>query len=86
MKSIYVKIEKTSDILSHFLMNEWDISNESVKKMWENLDEKDRELFNFDINSIDLNLYFKNMVTGMKKFILKEDMTKAKIHKQRYKR
>ncbi|CAG9861086.1 unnamed protein product [Phyllotreta striolata] len=85
-KNIYMKIERTSDILCYFLLREWEINNDNVAKLWEKLNENDQAIFNFDINSIDLNAYFKDMLTGMKKFILKEDMAKSKLHKQRYKR
>ncbi|XP_057659288.1 fatty acyl-CoA reductase wat-like [Diorhabda carinulata] len=86
MKSIYAKIEKTSDILSYFLLHEWDIHNENMKLLWQKLNSDDKETFNFDVNSIEVNVYLKNVLIGLKKYILKEDMTKSKLHKQRYER
>lgn len=86
MKKLYAKLEKTSDVLRYFLINEWDIDNENVLKLWEKLEEEDKVMFNFDVNTIDIDNYFKNQLTGLKKYILKEDMMKSNYHKQRYKR
>ncbi|CAH1154753.1 unnamed protein product [Phaedon cochleariae] len=86
MRKIYAKLEKTSEVLCYFLMREWIIENDNVRELWEKLGQEDKQIFNFDIDSIDLNTYLSNMIVGMKKFILKEDMTKLKQHKQRYTR
>ncbi|KAJ8961661.1 hypothetical protein NQ318_021259, partial [Aromia moschata] len=84
-KRLYAKLDKTSDVLRYFLLNEWDIDNENVLNLWQKLNDNDKAAFNFDINTIDVNTYFKNLIIGLKKYILKEDMTKAKFHRQRYK-
>lgn len=86
MKKLYVKLEKISDVLCYFLINEWDIDNENVLRLWEKLKENDKISFNFDISTIDIDDYFKNLLIGLKKYILKEDMTKSKLHTKRYKR
>ncbi|XP_028128534.1 fatty acyl-CoA reductase wat-like [Diabrotica virgifera virgifera] len=86
MKSVYAKIEKTSDILSYFLLHEWDIHNDNVSILWSKMSQEEKEIFNFNVNSVDFNNYMKNMMLGLKKYILKEDMAKAKLHRQRYQR
>lgn len=86
MRKIYTKLEKTSDVLHYFLVNEWDVNNDNVQKLWDKLEKEDKALFNFDINSIELESYFRNLITGLKKYILKEDMTKATLHRERYRR
>lgn len=84
MKKLYTKLEKTSDVLCYFLINEWDIDNENVLTLWKKLNADDKIAFNFDINTIDIDKYFKNQLIGLKRYILKEDMIKLKFHKQRY--
>ncbi|XP_018571845.1 fatty acyl-CoA reductase wat-like [Anoplophora glabripennis] len=86
VKKLYTKLEKISDVLYYFLINEWDIENDNVLKLWEKLKENDKITFNFDINTIDMDNYFKNLLIGLKKYVLKEDMTKCKFHMKRYKR
>ncbi|KAG5861930.1 hypothetical protein JTB14_017414 [Gonioctena quinquepunctata] len=86
MKKIYSKQDKVSNVLRYFLLREFDINNDNVKDLWKKMSDEDKKVFNFDIDSIDLHGYFENMVMGMKKFILKEDINKLKLHKERYKR
>ncbi|KAJ8965263.1 hypothetical protein NQ314_004247 [Rhamnusium bicolor] len=79
MKKIYAKLEKTSDVLRYFLINEWDISNTNVVKLWEKLNEHDKIMYNFDINSIDTENYFKNLMIGLKKIYSKRRYDQIKV-------
>lgn len=75
-----------TNILSYFLINEWDIRNDNMNELWNSLWEDEKRIFNFDIDSIALESYLSNLLTGLKKYILKEDMSKGKQHACRYKR
>lgn len=86
IKKIYSKLDKMTNILTFFLMNEWDIKNDNVLEIWNKLSEEEKRVFNFDINTISLENYLTNLLTGLKKFILKEDMSKVDYHTKRYKR
>lgn len=86
MRKIYNKLDKMTDLISYFLINEWDIKNDNILAIWDNLSEDEKRIFNFDVNSISIENYFKNLATGLKKFILKEDMSKTDYHIKRYNR
>lgn len=86
IRNIYAKLDRMKHVLTYFLTNEWDINNDNLIKLWNKLSEQDKQLFNFDINSIVLETYFINLLTGLKKYILKEDMSKTSSHLRRYKR
>ncbi|XP_060523552.1 fatty acyl-CoA reductase wat-like [Cylas formicarius] len=86
MRKIYSKIAKLSDVLSYFVLNEWTIKNNNVKALWEKLSPADRVTFHFDLSSINVDEYLKNILMGLKKYILKEDMSKIEYHKERYRR
>ncbi|KAF7282344.1 fatty acyl-CoA reductase wat-like [Rhynchophorus ferrugineus] len=86
MRQIYQKLNKITTVLHFFLINEWTINNDNVKRLWEKLTPSDRAAFNFDLRTINVNTYFQNLMTGLKTYILKEDMTKAQVHKERYER
>ncbi|XP_074034259.1 fatty acyl-CoA reductase wat [Leptinotarsa decemlineata] len=86
MKKIYSQVDKTSNVLQYFLLREWGIDNDNVKELWSKLSTEDRIVFNFDIDSIDIENYFRNMAICLKKFILKEDITKLDLHRKRHDR
>nr|XP_023027941.1 fatty acyl-CoA reductase wat-like [Leptinotarsa decemlineata] len=86
MKKIYSQVDKTSNVLQYFLLREWGIDNDNVKELWSKLSTEDRIVFNFDIDSIDIENYFRNMAICLKKFILKEDITKLELHRKRHDR
>lgn len=73
-------------VLYYFLVHEWVIKNENVKALWEKLSPSDRITYNFDVTAIEAETYLRNLMVGLKKYILKEDMTKAQYHKARYER
>lgn len=75
-----------TNVLAFFLMNEWDIKNDNLMEIWNKLTKEEKVVFNFDINSITLDEYLTNLLTGLKKYILKEDMSKVESHRTRYKR
>ena len=37
------------------------------------LDDKDKELFFFDMDSVDWSLFFKESILGIRKYLMKED-------------
>ncbi|XP_048517116.1 uncharacterized protein LOC109540840 isoform X2 [Dendroctonus ponderosae] len=86
MRKIYSKLDKVMAVLHYFLVHEWVIKNENVKALWEKLGPNDRITYNFDFTGIKTESYLRNLMVGLKKYTLKEDMTKAELHKARYHR
>ncbi|XP_050306470.1 fatty acyl-CoA reductase wat-like isoform X2 [Anthonomus grandis grandis] len=85
MKKIYSRLDKVMGVLHYFLIQEWVIKDENVKALWEKLSPQDRITYNFDVMAIKRETYFKNLMAGLKKYTLKEDMSKGKYHEARYK-
>ncbi|KAH1021476.1 hypothetical protein HUJ04_010983 [Dendroctonus ponderosae] len=86
MRKIYSKLDNVMAVLHYFLVHEWVIKNENVKALWEKLGPNDRITYNFDFTGIKTESYLRNLMVGLKKYTLKEDMTKAELHKARYHR
>lgn len=70
----YTKVHKLIEVLSYFSTREWKMTNDNVNFLWGRLTEADKQLFNFDLNSIDWQEYFRVHCVGIRQFILKEDM------------
>ncbi|KAL1492059.1 hypothetical protein ABEB36_012557 [Hypothenemus hampei] len=86
MRKIYSKLDKVMSVLHYFLIQEWTIKNENLKALWEKLGPNDRITYNFDFTAVEAETYLKNLMIGLKKYTLKEDMSKSQFHKTRYQR
>ncbi|KAF7282347.1 hypothetical protein GWI33_002787 [Rhynchophorus ferrugineus] len=85
MYKIYSKMYKVTSVLLYFVSHEWKIKNDNVAALWKKLSPSDQTLYNFDLQSIDRDEYFYNIMTGLKKYTLKEETpNNLKPHKERF--
>ncbi|KAK7600949.1 hypothetical protein V9T40_008390 [Parthenolecanium corni] len=70
----YTRVHKLVEVLSYFSTREWKMTNDNVHFLWGRLSEADKQLFNFDLNSIDWTDYFRIHCVGIRQFILKENV------------
>nr|XP_024217276.1 fatty acyl-CoA reductase wat-like [Halyomorpha halys] len=86
--NIYRKIHKLEDLLSFFAMNQWDFERDNTKTLWKSLSETDKQLFPFDMKSLDFNSYLNSYVDGMRLYLGKDDVSTIprarRINKLRY--
>ena len=68
----YQKLHKLAEVLSYFSTQEWTITNDNVWYLWNKLPDKDKKMFDFDLNNIDWQQYYHQHCVGIRKFILKE--------------
>lgn len=73
MKS-YEKIHKMTKVLSYFAVREWIVSIDNVQKLWNTLSEKDRKTFDFDLNELNWRQYFRNHLSGIRLYIIKDSL------------
>lgn len=69
----YQKIHKFANVIGFFATNKWDFSEDNTQKLWSKLSKEDRILFNFDMKNLDWNVFFKNNVSGVRKFLFQDD-------------
>nr|CAI5847425.1 unnamed protein product [Callosobruchus analis] len=86
LKKINTKLNRVASVLSYFLLNEWDIENKNIFDLWQKLNTNDRELFRFDLGSIETVSYYTNLMNGLKKYTLKEDISEYRSRRQTNKR
>jgi hypothetical protein len=66
------KLNKVISSLAFFTCNQWFFSCDNIDQLIEEMDPPDRQLFNFDVRSIDWETYFITYSQGIKRFLLKE--------------
>nr|CAH7750883.1 unnamed protein product [Callosobruchus chinensis] len=88
LRKVNARLNKIASVLSYFLLNEWNIESKNVFGIWQKLNANDRELFRFDLNSIETRTYYTNLMNGLKKYTLKEDTSeyrcRQEVNRSRY--
>ncbi|CAO1426263.1 unnamed protein product [Diamesa hyperborea] len=69
----YKKIDKLCDVLSYFTNRVWQFSNDNVRSLWERMDEKDKEIFYFDMDQVDWSEFIQQSMFGIRTYLMKED-------------
>lgn len=62
-------------VLHTFTMSEWKFDNSNTRKLWSGLSKEDRSTFFFSLDEFDWKSYVKVYYRGIRKHILKEDLS-----------
>lgn len=75
---------KVTEVLQFFSLRDWEFTQDNTKKLWKELSEKDKKEFPFDIMSIDWAKYYENECYGIRKYVIKEDLSTLPAAKKKY--
>ncbi|XP_011146930.1 fatty acyl-CoA reductase wat [Harpegnathos saltator] len=82
----YKKLHTFNGVISYFATREWQFRNDSVVKLWNCLNPIDREIFNFNIQDLSWDEYIKNMIFGLRMYMVKESIDNLEEAHVRYKK
>lgn len=85
VQEIYRKIKKYSDVIFFFTHKKFDFEYKNVPKLFAKLDEKDKTLFNFDMEKLDWKQYVYDNVKGVRVILMKDPLTTIPAAKKRQK-
>lgn len=71
-------------MLAFFALRQWRFTNDNTRMVWSELSEKDKIEFPFDVAALDWEDYFKNQVSGIRKYVLKEDPSSLPQARKKY--
>lgn len=83
---VYKKIHKFADVISFFATNEWMFTNNNVQRMWNRLSVRDQAFFNFNMKTMDWVDYLHHYIPGMRKYLLKDDMSTVDAARRKWNR
>lgn len=86
MRKIYGKLEKLMDAYNFFTTRDWSWEQRNSLAVLAELPPSELELFNFDVKTLNWKSYLEMYAIGIKKFILKEDMSRINIARQQHRR
>ncbi|KAL7738540.1 hypothetical protein ACLKA6_006845 [Drosophila palustris] len=73
MIRMYTKIHKTMDVLSPFSSRSWSFDTTNTDRLWQCLSSVDKQLFDFDMKTLNWDGYFLRACAGMRIYLAKED-------------
>ncbi|XP_065348976.1 putative fatty acyl-CoA reductase CG5065 [Cloeon dipterum] len=73
MVNIQKRLQGGLDLLQYYTTKEWNFTNKKIVEISEQLTQDERECFNTDVKSIQWETYVRDMLLGIRKFILKDD-------------
>lgn len=83
MLQMYKKLHRSSAIISSFPNLKWQMDVENMHGVRNALTERDRELFDFDVDAIDQEDYMKDYILGIRKFLLKDSFETVTLARKR---
>jgi alcohol-forming fatty acyl-CoA reductase len=84
MMKVYRKISRFSDVIAYFATQEWKFNNKNMQDLWNRLHPKDQELFNFSMQNMDWENYFKTHILGLRKYLAKDDPSTIPVARTRW--
>ncbi|XKL66904.1 hypothetical protein PGB90_010324 [Kerria lacca] len=85
MWQLYQKMHKMNELFLYFLIRNWSSPSNNVKELWNNLGERDKQIFNFNLNNLKWNEYFGDYVMGLRLYVVKDDLDTLSYAKKKRK-
>ncbi|ALC41205.1 CG17562 [Drosophila busckii] len=79
----YKKIHSNIESIYSFTVNSWSFETHNTDALWKSLSERDRQLFEFDMKSLDWNSYFNRALCGMRTYLAKDDPSEESLQRAR---
>lgn len=74
MVKAYKKVHHLISTVSFFATRSWRFENTNVQKLWRQVDDEDKQLFDFNLENFDWDDYFRYYTRGGRVYLLKDPM------------
>ncbi|XP_017846787.1 fatty acyl-CoA reductase wat [Drosophila busckii] len=81
MIRLYDKIHKNIELLVPFTNTSWKFGTHNTQRLWQCMSTQDKELFEFDMSTLDWDDYFQLALGGMRIYLAKEDPSPATLQR-----
>lgn len=86
LTKVYKKIDKFVSVLSYFTLNEWTFDTTNTRNLWNSLNEKDKDIFPFDMGAPDWSNYFVTYTATVREVLAKDfldTLVQGRVHFKR---
>lgn len=73
MTKTYKKIHSQCAMLRYFLAFDFTFDMTNCYNLWDSMSPKDQKLYNFDMANLVWSKYFYDNISGMRRFVAKQD-------------
>ncbi|XP_045465465.1 fatty acyl-CoA reductase wat-like [Harmonia axyridis] len=80
----YQKVKKFLDVISYFARRNWAFGVVNVKKLMKRMSPEDREMFNFDLNTLDMNEIVSKGILGGRQYLVKDPLDTLPQARKKY--
>ncbi|KAF9412371.1 hypothetical protein HW555_009116, partial [Spodoptera exigua] len=67
------RLKKVVDAVKFFLLNEWKFSDDNIRNLLNTMSPADKEVFNFDVKTINWESCIEDYILGARKYLLKSE-------------
>lgn len=71
----YKRLHELQERASPYFLKQWYVSNDNAQKLLKRMSFKDRELFNFDVLTINWETYFSSFARGLRVYVMRDPMS-----------
>lgn len=82
LSRLYDKFDRHLGMLEFFSTKDWYFYNDNVRSLYSELNATDKDVFNFDVKTIDWKSYLLSYCFGIRQYLLKEDLSTVKDGKR----
>jgi alcohol-forming fatty acyl-CoA reductase len=62
------------NVIEYFSMREWQFETKNVNVLWHRLDERDKQLFFFDMRQLNWDYFLEHYFRGVRKYLLNDPL------------
>lgn len=84
LQDAYRKIHKFSAVISYFCCQDWQFRNHNVRKLWDKMNSMDRKVFDFDMQKLTWEQFFRTYMRGLRVYILGDPLDTLPQSRVRY--
>ena len=74
LMNTYKKIHRFMNVIEFFAMRQWVWSRDNLVNLWEDLSKQDKEMFFFDMNQLDWDLFLQHYLRGIRQYLLNDPL------------
>ncbi|XP_063392481.1 fatty acyl-CoA reductase wat-like isoform X1 [Cydia fagiglandana] len=86
LRKAYTKIEQFAAVIEFFALREWRFHNNNMTRLYNELCDADKHIYDFDTSAIDWNEFLANYMKGIRVYLLKDPVTTIPESLKRHKR
>lgn len=72
MVRVQNKVSMGLKVLQYYTTKRWEFKNVNMTKLYNSMDDRDKEIFNFNCMTLDWHEYIKNYIYGVRTYLLQE--------------